>query len=130
MAKERVLARFAADRAAYVRTHLWMAAAGMAGSMAVLWALGNADWWVGAPAAALAIAVRGGYLASEALADVWELTPRRLRGPRGRDVPLADLAEVRTLGSAVQLVTRKGDKHLIRYLADAPAAKARIEAAR
>ena len=127
---ERVIERFAADRQTYVRDHTALAAGGMVVAVAALYLLGNPDFWVGAPAALLAVAVRGWYLASEALTDRWDLTERRLLGPAGRDVPLSDIETVRRLGSAVQLVTRTGDKHLMKYLADADAVKARIEAAR
>ena len=127
---ERIVERFAADRTAYIRDHAVMAALGMVAAVGALYLLGNPDAWVGAPAALLAIAVRGAYLASEALADRWHLTDRRLLGPTGIAVPLSSIATVRRLGSAVQVVTQKGDKHLLRYMADPRAVQARIEAAR
>jgi len=124
---ERVVERFLADRAVYIRDHTWMAALGMVGAMGVLYLMGNPDFWVGAPAALLAIAVRGAYLASEALSDRWDLTERRLLGPAGRDILLDNIAAVRRLGSAVQIVTKTGDKHLMKYMADAAAVQARLE---
>jgi hypothetical protein len=122
---ERVLARFAPDRSVYIRDHVVIAVGATAAVAAVLWFLGIADIWVAFVAAPLAIAVRGAYLASEELAVVWELTDRSLNGP-GRTVPLSDIETVRTIGSAAQVVTRSGDKHLIKYMADPKAVAARI----
>lgn len=127
---ERVVERFEPDRATYIRDHTWLAALGMVGAVGVLYLLGNPDYWVGAPAALLAVGVRGAYLASEALTDRWDLTDRRLLGPAQRAIPLADIAAVRRIGSAVQVVTAGGDKHLLKYLAQPADVQARIEAAR
>jgi hypothetical protein len=91
-----------------------------------LWAVGNADVWVALIAGPVAIAVRGGYLASEELSVVWELTDRSLNGP-GRNLLLSDIETVRTIGSAAQVITRSGDKHLMKYMADPKAVAARIE---
>lgn len=115
---ERVLESFPADRATYVRDHAAMAAVAMAGGMIVLWLLGNPYLWTGAVGGLAAIAVRGFYLASEDLSARWDLTDRRLLGPMGRIVPLASIAQIRALGSAVQIVTTGGDKHLIKYQAN------------
>ena len=122
---ERVLARFAPDRRVYIRDHVVIAIAATAVVAAALWFLGNAEIWVAFVAAPLAIAVRGAYLASEELAVAWELTDRSLNGP-GRTVPLAEIETVRTIGSATQVVTRSGDKHLMKYMADPKAVAARI----
>jgi len=121
--------RFPADRGAYVRTNAWLAALAMAGAMAVLWAMGNAHVWTGAVAGLAAIALRAWYLASEELAAVWELEGGTLTGPGGRRVPLGQVETVRKMGSFVQLVTRGGDKHLIKYQADPDATVAAIERA-
>lgn len=120
--------RFSADRAAYIRNHTWMAAIAMAGAMAVLWAIGNPYVWTGAPAGLAAIALRGWYLASEDLAVVWEISDGTLSGA-GRRVPLSQIETVRTMGSFVQVITRGGDKHLIKYQADPAATRAAIERA-
>ncbi|MCE8537871.1 hypothetical protein KBY27_10400 [Ruegeria pomeroyi] len=120
--------RFVADRQAYLRNHTWMAAIAMGGAMAVLWALGNPYIWTGAPAGLAAIALRGWYLASEELAVVWEISEGTLSGP-GPRVPLSQIEMVRTMGSYVQVITRGGDKHLIKYQADPAATKAAIERA-
>lgn len=124
---ERVTVSFHPDRATYWRDHAWLAAGAMGLGMAILWALGNPHVWTGAVGGLAAIAVRAFYLASDELQARWDLTDRRLLGPQTRAVPLSRIAAVRQLGSAVQVVTAEGDKHLIRYQADGPAARARIE---
>ncbi|SDE24858.1 hypothetical protein [Ruegeria marina] len=120
--------RFPADRQAYIRNHTWMAAIAMAGAMAVLWAMGNPYVWTGAPAGLAAIALRGWYLASEELAVVWEISDGVLSGA-GRRVPLSQIETVRTMGSYVQVITKGGDKHLIKHQADPAATRAAIERA-
>ena len=127
---ETAQAEFAPDRATYWRDHAWLAAIAMAGGMAVLWLIGNAHVWTGAVGGLAAVAIRAWYLADEELAARWVLTDRRLLGPGGRVVRLAEIATLRKLGSAVQVVTAAGDKHLLKYQPDHDATKARIEAAR
>lgn len=126
---ERVLESFRADRATYWRDHAWMAVVAMALGMAVLWAVGNPHVWTGAVGGLAAIAVRAGYIASDELQARWDLTDQRLLGPLTRAVRLTDIARVRGLGSAVQVVTRSGDKHLIKYQADRGRVEARLRAA-
>jgi hypothetical protein len=133
---------FRSDRAAYLRTNAWLAAAAMVAGMGALWAIGNPHVWTGAVGGLAAIALRAWYVASEELALDWRLTPTHLEGPTRRPmddgapaapawrVALRDIARVRTMGSFVQVVTVPGDKHLLKYLADPPAVAARIEAAR
>lgn len=125
---ETVVERFTADRATYIRDHVIMGVLGSIGTMIVLYFMGEV-WWVGAPAAIAAISVRGFYLASDDMAAQWDLTEGRLLGPQGRIVPLSQIKALRGLGSAVQIITKGGDKHLMKYLADKPATRARIEAA-
>lgn len=122
--------RFAPDRAAYIRAHAWMAALAMAGAMALLWAVENQHVWTGAVAGLAAIAVRGWYLASEELAVVWDLEGSALTGPGGRRMALGQIEKVRSMGSFVQIITRNGDKHLIKYQADPARTVAAIETAR
>lgn len=117
------------DRATYLRAHAWMAAVAMAGGMAVLWVMGNPHVWAGAIGGLAAIAVRGWYLASEELAVEWHLTRDRLTGPGWRDMALADIDKVRSLGSTVQVVTVSGDKHLLKYLADPAGVRDRLTTA-
>lgn len=121
---------FRPDRTAYLRAHAWMAAAAMAAGMAALWALGNPHLWTGAVGGLAAIALRGWYLASDELAVEWTLTATRLEGPGWRNMALADIETVRSLGSAVQVITVQGDKHLLKYLPDPARAREKIEAAR
>ncbi|MEM0935813.1 MAG: hypothetical protein AAGJ91_07915 [Pseudomonadota bacterium] len=119
------------SREAYIRAHLWLGAAAMGGATAVLYWLGNPDFWVGAIAGLGAIAVRGLYLASEELGLSWELTETSLRGRSGegavtRVVTLGNVAAVRRLGSAVQVVTKSGDKLLMKYMGDPASVQARL----
>lgn len=112
------------DLATYWRAHGIMALAGGIAAGLVLFALGNPAPWVGPLGAALAIGVRAAYVKSEAMAEVWTLTPTHLTGPGGRAIPRAQITQTRTLLGAVQVITATGDKHLIRYLPD-PATAAR-----
>lgn len=122
--------RFTADRGAYIRAHAWLAAVAMAGAMAVLWAMGNPYVWTGAIAGLGAIALRGVYLASEELTNVWEIAGDSLTGPGGQRIALRQIETVRTLGSFVQVITRDGHKYLIKYQADPQATRMAIERAR
>jgi hypothetical protein len=126
---ETVVASFHPDRTTYWRDHAWLAAAAMAIGMAVLWAMGNPHLWTGAVGGLAAVAVRAGYVASDELGARWDLTDRRLLGPQTRAVRLGEIATLRRLGSAVQVVTVSGDKHLIKYQADGAATRARVERA-
>lgn len=126
---EQVLASFQADRATYIRDHAWMAALGMAGGMLVLWAIGSPHVWTGAVGGLAAIVLRGWYVASDELGVRWDLTNKRLLGPQTRAITLGNIARVRTLGSAVQVISRSGDKYLLKYQPDAQAVRAQLEAA-
>ena len=124
------MTEFRADRAAYIRNHAWLAALGMGGAMAILWLMGSPHIWTGAPAGLAAIVLRGWYLASEELNVVWQIDGPRLIGPAERSIPLSQIEAVRSMGSFVQVITRGGDKHLIKYQADPAATIAAIERAR
>lgn len=126
---EVVLHSFHPDRATYWRDHAWLAAAAMAIGMAILWVMGNPHVWTGAVGGLAAVAVRAFYVASDEMQARWDLTDRRLLGPQTRAVLLTDIARVRTLGSAVQIVTRSGDKHLLKYQPDRDATRQRIQTA-
>ena len=93
--KDSVVAVFRPDRAQYWRDHAWMAAAAMAGGMALLWAIGNPHVWTGAIGGLAAIGLRAFYLSSEALAVEWRLTQLALEGPDGRRVALDQIARLR-----------------------------------
>ena len=120
---ETVVAEFRADRLAYWRGHLILAVVlGGAAGLFLLWQ-GNPYPVAGPFGAAIAIGARAAYLASEALSDVWRLTDRRLLGPGGRAIPLGQVKLARPFLGAVQIVTLSGDKHLIKYQADAAASR-------
>ena len=127
---ETLLASFVGDRATYWREMAWQAAIAMVLGMVALWALGNPHVWTGGVGGLAAIAVRAFYLATDELKMRWDLTDQRLLGPGGRDVSLDQIANIRTLLSAVQIVTAGGDKHLIKYQANRDAVLATIQSAR
>jgi hypothetical protein len=127
---ERLLAEFAPDRAAYWRGHLIMAVLGGVAAGIVLMSMGEPNAWAGPVGAALALGIRGWYLASEALALRWQLTDRRLILPGGRAFRLGRIASARPFLGDVQVVTLDGDKHLIKYQPDAAAVIAAIDRAR
>jgi len=116
-----------ADRRTYIRDHVVMAAIGALLMTAVLMALGDPNLWVGPVGACVAIAVRGVYVASEELAVEWQISDGALRAP-GRHLALKDIAEVRTILSAVQVVAQDGNKYLIKYQADPKGQAAAIRA--
>ncbi|MGK7654349.1 hypothetical protein ACSQ76_18665 [Roseovarius sp. B08] len=126
---ERFVESFHPDRPAYWRDHAWMAAGAMALGMGALSAIGNPHVWTGAVGGLAAIAVRAGYLASDEMKARWDLTDRSVLSPLGKQAWLRDIARVRVLGSAVQLDTTRGDKHLMKYRADRDAVRVRIERA-
>jgi len=126
---EHVLHSFQADRMTYWRDHAWMALAAMVLGMLILWLIGNPHVWTGAVGGLAAIVLRGGYIASDELGIRWDLTDRRLLGPHTRAIALRDIAQVRRLGSAVQVISRAGDKYLLKYQADGAATESAIKAA-
>lgn len=126
---ETLLADWPADKASYWRSHGIMAVIGGAVAGGVLVAIGNPTPWVGPVAAVAAMAARGWYLASEALVAHWRLTDQRLQGPGGRAISLAQIKLVRPFLGDVQVITRSGDKHLMKYMGDIPAVVAAIKAA-
>lgn len=126
---ERVEQSFQADRSAYIRDHTWMAAAAMAAGMVVLWAIGNPYVWTGAVGGLAAITIRGWYVASDELGVRWDLTNQRLLGPQTRAIDLNSIKDVRQIFSALQIVTKTGDKHLLKYQADRNETRAAILAA-
>jgi hypothetical protein len=118
---EKIVAEFRPDRQVYWQAHLVMAVLlGTGAGLLLLW-LGNPYPVVGPVGSVLAIAARAAFVQSEAMAEVWQLTDRRLLGPGGRAVPLAHLLTARPFLGAVQLTTTTGDRHMMKYLSD-PAA--------
>ncbi|MFN4131105.1 MAG: hypothetical protein ACK4GC_15015 [Paracoccaceae bacterium] len=123
---ETLIATFTPDRLTYWRAHVIMAVAlGAAVGLLLLWQ-GNPYPVMGPIGAALAIAARAAYVASEALTDLWYLTSRRLIGPRGLTVPRAQIATARAFLGSVQITTTAGDRHLIKYLSNPAADAARL----
>ena len=106
------------SRAAYNREHIVLFLIGAIGMYFVLWAIGNPYPWTGIVGAAFAIFIRWFYVASEAMNVVWTLTDTHLIGPSERSIPLASIKTVRSLFSAVQVITHTGDKYMLKYLAD------------
>ncbi len=107
-----------ASRAAYNREHVVLFLIGAIGMYFTLWAIGNPFPWTGIVGAAIAIFIRWFYVASEAMNVVWTLTDTHLIGPSERSIPLASIKTVRSLFSAVQVITHTGDKYMLKYLAD------------
>lgn len=126
---ERVIQSFHADRGAYIREHAWIAAFAMAAGMGILWAMGNPHVWTGAVGGLAAILIRGLYVASDELKVRWDLTDQRLLGPQTRAVSLDQIKEVKVLGTNVQVITKGGDKHLMKYQADRDATRATLKSA-
>ncbi|MCC6000819.1 MAG: hypothetical protein JJU19_08150 [Pararhodobacter sp.] len=125
---EKIVARFQADKGRYWRDHALLALVGMAGVGVVLWLIGSEHVAIGSLGAILALAVRGAYLYREQTGMVWHLTDRRLILPDGkRSVMVLEIDTVRRLLGDMQIITRGGDKYLIKHLADTPAAVARIQ---
>jgi hypothetical protein len=127
---EKLLREIASDRGRYWRDNAVLALVCMAGLGAVLLAIGSPYPAIGALGAPLAIGVRAAWLASEQLGFRWWLTDRRILLPGGRSVGLMELATVRRLMGDIQLITRAGDKHLLRHIPEPAAVVAEIEAAR
>jgi len=127
---EKVLARLRSDRGRYWRDHAVLALVGMLAAGVVLWLIGSDHVAIGSLGAVLALAARGLYLASEQLKSVWVLTDRRLVLPGGRVVMLLEVETIRKLMGDIQIITRAGDKHLMKHIADPAAMVALIEQAR
>lgn len=121
---------FNPNRNAYITAHAWMAAIAMVAGMVILWAMGNPHVWTGAIGGLAAIVLRGWYMMSEELAVVWRIENGVLTGPAERRVPLNQIEAVKTMGSYVQVITKGGDKHLIKYQASPSFTASTIEGAR
>jgi hypothetical protein len=127
---EKLLAELRSDRGRYWRDHAILAVVGMVGAGVVLLAIGSEHAAIGSLGAVLALAVRGLYLAREQLGFRWYLTDRRVMLPGDRQVMLLEIETVRKLMGDLQIITRAGDKHLIKHLADAGAVVTQITQAR
>lgn len=124
------IAAFPPARSTYIREHIMLAAIGSLLLSGLLVYMGNPHPWTGIVGSVLAIGARGAYAMNEQLGMVWKLSETRLIGPDERVLPLADVADAKTLFSALQIITYSGDKYLIKYQADPAAGAARIIAAR
>lgn len=122
------ITQFRGNLTTYIKEHVLLAALGSVAASGVLIAMGNPHAWTGVVGAVAAIGARGIYVASEQLGFVWVLTDRKLILPDHREVLLSDIDKIRTIFSAVQVITRNGDKYLIKYQSDPAATKAAIEA--
>lgn len=127
---ETVMARFQADRRTYIRSQITLAVLSSVAVTVVLFVMENPAPWVGLIAPALAIGARGFYLADDELSARWVLSEAALYGPGGRKILLSNIEKVRKIGSAVQVVTISGAKHLIKFVAEPDAVIARIETAK
>ena len=127
---EKKLRDIRSDKGTYWRDHGVMAVLGMGVVGMVLAFIGSDHVAIGSLGAVLALGVRGAWLYSEQMKFHWVLTNMRLVGPGGRQTYLLELDKVRRLFGDIQLITKGGDKHLIKHVADAEALVAEIEAAR
>jgi hypothetical protein len=127
---EKVLLDIRSDKGTYWRDHGVMAVLGMLGAGVVLWVIGSPHVAIGSLGAVLALIVRGLWLYSEQMQFHWVLTDRRMIGPGGRTIFLLELDNVRRLFSDIQLITKTGDKFLMKHNAQADALVAQINAAR
>lgn len=125
-ASEAMITQFQGDRPTYIREHFILAGLGSVLMFGVLTMMGNPHAWTGIVGAVMAIAARGVYVADEQLGFIWYLTNQRLVGPGPRVILLKDIAKVRHIFSAVQVVTHSGDKHLIKYQGDIEGVKTAI----
>lgn len=107
-----------------------MTAIAMAAGMLILWALGNPHIWTGAVGGFAAVALRGWYMADEVMEEVWTLSGTSLKGPYERKARLDEIAKLRTIAGSVQVITKSGYKHLIKYQPDPSVVIEQINAAR
>ena len=124
------MTEFRPDKTTYIRAHAVMTAIAMAAGMLILWVLGNPHIWTGAVGGFAAVALRGWYLFDEVMEEVWTLSGSSLKGPYQRYARLEDIVKLRTIAGAVQVITKEGNKHLIKYQPDPQAVIDTINAAR
>lgn len=127
---EKKLREIRADKGVFWRDHGVMALLGMVGAGLVLMMIGSDHVAIGSLGAVLALGVRGAWLYSEQMRHFWVLSTARLVGPGGREAYLMELETVRRLFGDIQIITKSGDKHLIKHVANAEAVVAEILAAR
>jgi hypothetical protein len=129
-AGEKVLLEIRADRATYWRDHGVMAVLGMIGAGLVLTLIDSPHVAIGSLGAVLALIVRGLWLYSEQMKFLWVLTNIRLIGPGGRSLYLLELDNIRRLFGDIQVITKTGDKFLVKHVAGSESVVAQINTAR
>lgn len=129
-AGEKVLLEIRSDRATYWRDHGVMAVLGMIGAGVVLMLIDSPHVAIGSLGAVLALIVRGLWLYSEQMKFLWVLTNIRLVGPGGRSIYLLELDKIRRLFGDIQIITKTGDKFLVKHVAGSEAVVTQINAAR
>lgn len=129
---ERLIAEFRPDRNAYFREQAVLALVALVAGIALVQLLRLTTVWTAAIplVMALAVVVRGMMGQAAAMAGRWRLTDRRLAGPGGVALVLADVTDVTTSLGSVVVLTALGDRQRIRHLADAPGAALLIQQAR
>lgn len=126
---EALLAEFTPDPAVYTRDHAWLGLLGAALFALAFWAVWAPAGFLGPPLAITAVTLRHKRAAPRDLAEHWQLTDRRLAAADGREIPLDRISGLRCLGSAVQVSTRDGGRHLIRFQRDPRGTRAAIRTA-
>ena len=126
-ADEAVLAEWRADPQIYWWRSLYLAIGLGVLAGIVLLAIKNPHAWTGPVAALIAIFARAAFLKSEALGESWRMTRNRLIGPMGRIVPLSSIERLTTVFGDVLVISRSGDKILLKYLKEPAAVIAAIE---
>ena len=127
----KLLREIRSDKGRYWRDHGVLGVVGMVGAGVVLWAIGSPYAAIGAFGAVLALAVRGAWLYREQMKFRWRLTNAADRAGRAQRVS-AGTDTVRRLMGDIQIITKAGDKYLIKHIdgADRAVVQAEIEAAR
>ncbi|QQA43225.1 hypothetical protein [Pelagovum pacificum] len=127
---ERLLQSFAPDPAVYTRDHAWLAVLAAALSALSFWLVWRPLAFAGPPVAILIVAARHKSAADRDMTERWHLTDRRLVGPGGQEIELKRIDKLRPFGSAVQVTTNSGSRHLVRFQRKPRLTLERIEAAR
>ncbi len=112
-----IIARYRGSKAVFIRVQLVMAVLGAVLITGGLILAGNPDWWVGIVGSFAGIGMRGYYIADEQLAFEWVLTDTQLLAPSERAIRLHEIETVRSVLGSVQVITKNGDKFLIKYQA-------------
>ncbi len=123
------IARFRGDKTVFIRVQVIMALVGAVLITGGLYLAGNPDWWVGVVGSFAGIAMRGYYIADEQLGFEWVLTNTHLSGPTEHPIALGDIKTVRPVLGAVQVITTRGEKFLIKYQAEPERVIAEIKGA-